>query len=211
MAGKTYIAPAKRGESSYEDRKSVFLGHVCPVENEEEASAFVLEMKKKYSDARHNVWAYCLHGGAMRSSDDGEPAGTGGAPVLETLTKRGLTDAVIVVTRYFGGILLGTGGLVRAYTAAASAALKDAGTVEVVPYLDLSLVCSYGQYGKVTRLAEKYGAEAILPEFSDGVRVSLLLQSEDAERFISELAEATGGSVNAEITGETPLRRPLEN
>lgn len=118
------IVPDHPAESEFEDRKSVFLGHLLPVESEEEAKDFVEKMKKRYGDARHNVWAYRLTDGNFRSSDDGEPSGTGGAPVLDAMVKRGISGCVIVVTRYFGGILLGTGGLVHAYSSAASEALN---------------------------------------------------------------------------------------
>ena len=112
------IVPDHPAESEFEDRKSVFLGHLLPVESEEEAKDFVEKMKKRYGDARHNVWAYRLTDGNFRSSDDGEPSGTGGAPVLDAMVKRGISGCVIVVTRYFGGTLLGSGGLVRAYSGA---------------------------------------------------------------------------------------------
>ena len=98
------IVPDHPAESEFEDRKSVFLGHLLPVESEEEAKDFVEKMKKRYGDARHNVWAYRLTDGNFRSSDDGEPSGTGGAPVLDAMVKRGIYGCVIVVTRYFGGI-----------------------------------------------------------------------------------------------------------
>ena len=114
------------------EKKSEFIGFCAPVKTEEEAIAFVNSVKKKHSAARHNVYAYVLReGNASRFSDDGEPHGTAGMPVLDSIRKAGITDVAVVVTRYFGGILLGTGGLVRAYTAAASGALHEAGVAEV--------------------------------------------------------------------------------
>ena len=119
-----------REEAEFIERRSRFIGHACPVKTEEEAVAFINEMKAKYWDASHNVYAYCLREGQIkRYSDDGEPQGTAGIPVLDVLQKSGVVDTAVVVTRYFGGILLGAGGLVRAYSHGASIALEAAGIV----------------------------------------------------------------------------------
>lgn len=203
--GKEYEMPAGPGESEFTDRKSVFLGHVMPVKSEEEALDFVKQMKKKYADARHNVWAYALHDGSMRSSDDGEPSGTGGAPVLDAILKKGLTDAAVVVTRYFGGILLGTGGLVHAYSNAAVSALDNAGRVRAVPYTRCALVCEYGQYGMVCRLCEKYCALEMGAEYTERVAVSFLLPPGVFESFKRELTEQSCGSITTENEGEKVL------
>ena len=112
-----YTTLEQEGEAEFVEKKSVFIGHAAPVKSEEEAQAFVKRYKNTYMDARHNVWAYLMKGEIVaRYSDDGEPQGTAGVPVLDTIRKSGVTDAVVVVTRYFGGILLGAGGLVRAYS-----------------------------------------------------------------------------------------------
>lgn len=197
--------PKGQGESEFTDRKSVFLGHVMPVKDEQEALDFVKQMKKKYGDARHNVWAYALHDGSMRSSDDGEPSGTGGAPVLDAILKKGLTDAVVVVTRYFGGILLGTGGLVHAYSNAAVAALNAAGRVRAVPHTICSLCCEYGQYGMICRLCEKYGALELRAEYTERVKVSFLLPPGVFAAFEKELTEQSCGSVIVSNDGEKVL------
>jgi putative IMPACT (imprinted ancient) family translation regulator len=119
LVNKEYEMPAGPGESEFTDRKSVFLGHVMPVKSEEEALDFVKQMKKKYGDARHNVWAFALHDGARRQSDDGEPSGTGGAPVLDAILKKGLTDAVVVVvSEETGAISVSVGGILKRYLAA---------------------------------------------------------------------------------------------
>ena len=128
---REYFIPAGAGEAEFVEKRSSFLGHVRYVETEDEAKAFVTEMKKKFYDARHNCWCYIIKDGAVRYSDDGEPQGTAGIPMLEVFRRAGVTNAVCVVTRYFGGVLLGTGGLLRAYTAAAADALADAGISEV--------------------------------------------------------------------------------
>ena len=202
---KEYEMPAGAGESEFTDRKSVFLGHVMPVKSEEEALDFVKQMKKKYGDARHNVWAFALHNGAMRSSDDGEPQGTGGAPVLDAILKKGLTVAVVVVTRYFGGILLGTGGLVHAYSNAAVSALDAAGRVRAVPHTLCALTCEYAQYGMVCRLCEKYGALELSAEYTDRVGVSFLLPPGDFEPYGKDLREQSAGSLTLENKGEKVL------
>jgi uncharacterized YigZ family protein len=126
----TYTTLAKDGTATLVEKRSEFIGYAKPVNNEDEAAAFVMSIKKKHADARHNVFAYVLRGGALkRYSDDGEPQGSAGMPVLDVICKNGLDGAAVVVTRYFGGILLGTGGLVRAYSSAASAAIADAGII----------------------------------------------------------------------------------
>ena len=122
----------KSGSATLVEKKSEFIGYACPVKDEDEAIEFVKSIKKKHSDARHNVYAYMIGQNIARYSDDGEPQGTGGIPVLDVIRKSGFTDAVIVVTRYFGGILLGAGGLVRAYSAAAKMAVDDAGIVTYI-------------------------------------------------------------------------------
>ena len=113
---REYFVPSGPGEAELVEKRSRFLGHVRPVESEEEARAFVAEMKKKYYDARHNCWCYLIKDGPERYSDDGEPQGTAGIPMLEVFRREGVCNAVCVVTRYFGGVLLGAGGLFRAYT-----------------------------------------------------------------------------------------------
>ncbi len=209
MAEKEYLVPHGYGESEYEERRSVFLGHAAPVQSEEEAKAFILSMKTKYADARHNVWAYCLRNGIMRSSDDGEPSGTGGAPVLDSIVKKGLTDTAVVVTRYFGGILLGTGGLVRAYSTAAADAIKEAGVARALPYVKLLIVCSYGQYGKVTRLSEKQNAKVDEVLYGENVSVNLLLPARNVEEFTRNLKEQSCGELNAVVLGRMTVREKV--
>lgn len=205
-----YTLPKNSAEAEYTDRKSVFLAHLRPVESEEEAQAFVAEMKKKYADARHNVWAYTLPNGSFRSSDDGEPSGTAGAPVLECMTKKGISGCVIVVTRYFGGILLGTGGLVHAYTEAASEALAAAGRVKMRFYARCEVVCSYTQYGKVSNLAGKFSAKKMNALFGENVRFSFLLSPDRTAAFESQLSEMSAGSLTLLLSGEEGLKEDEE-
>ena len=138
-----YYVPTGAGESEYVEKRSRFLGHVRPVRSEDEARAFVAEMKKKYYDARHNCWCYLLKDGPERYSDDGEPQGTAGIPMLEVFRREGVTNLVCVVTRYFGGVLLGAGGLFRAYTKSAKDALDAAGRSVVRRWVQLEIPCSY--------------------------------------------------------------------
>ena len=121
-----YLAPSRPSETEFTEKRSTFIGHVWPVETEEEARARIDEMKKKYHDARHNCWCYLIKDGPVRYSDDGEPQGTAGQPMLAVFQKEGVVNACCVVTRYFGGVLLGAGGLVRAYTQSAKDALDAA-------------------------------------------------------------------------------------
>lgn len=190
-------------EFSITERKSEFIGYCAPVKTEEEAVAFVNSVKKKHSDARHNVYAYVLREGFKeRFSDDGEPHGTAGMPVLDSIRKAGLTDSVVVVTRYFGGILLGTGGLVRAYTAAAVGAIKESGVAEVGEFALISVKCGYSEYQKIMPLVSSLGARTRDSDFGSDVRLTLMVVKPEAEGFIDAVIESTNGRASAEIIGE---------
>ena len=152
-----YCVPTAAGEASFTEKRSEFLGHVRPVESEEEARAFVAEMKKKYYDARHNCWCYIIKDGAERYSDDGEPQGTAGIPMLEVFRREGVCNVVCVVTRYFGGILLGAGGLLRAYTKSAKDALDAAGISVVRRWVETALDCSYAAAEKLKQEITAFG------------------------------------------------------
>ena len=145
----SYRIPTKSGASEYVDKRSRFLGLVRPVGSEDEARTIIAACKKQYHDARHNCWCYLLRDGTERYSDDGEPQGTAGIPMLEVFRRAGVTNVVCVVTRYFGGVLLGTGGLLRAYTAAAADALSDAGISEVRRWLACEVSTPYALYEPV--------------------------------------------------------------
>ena len=199
----SYKTLKKAASFTITEKKSEFIGYCAPVTTEDEAIAFVNSIKKKHSDARHNVYAYVLREGFKeRFSDDGEPHGTAGMPVLDSIRKAGLTDAAVVVTRYFGGILLGTGGLVRAYTAAASGAIKEAGVAEVGEFALISVKAGYSEYQKIMPIISAVGAKIENQEFDTDVKLTLMIQKPDAEGFMHELIEATNGRVHAEIVGE---------
>jgi uncharacterized YigZ family protein len=183
----------KSGSATLVEKKSEFIGYACPVTTEDEAIEFVKSIKKKHADARHNVYAYMIGQNIARYSDDGEPQGTGGIPVLDVIRKSGFTDAVIVVTRYFGGILLGAGGLVRAYSAAAKMAVDDSGIVTYDLYKVFDLKVNYTDYGKLTVCLS--GADPINDgiDFAENVTLSLALPSDKFESFKSEVIEITAG------------------
>ena len=187
------------------EKKSRFIATIRPVATEEEALAFIAEMKKKYWDARHNCSAYIVGTDKPleRCSDDGEPSRTAGMPMLEVLKGNGLSNVCAVVTRYFGGILLGTGGLVRAYQAATAEGVKNS-TVLSCKYLNrIKLTLDYTAYGKVQYYAVSEHLTAEEPEFSDSVSVTFLLDDEQCGRLTSFATEATSGSVVIEDLGKS--------
>ena len=198
-----YLIPAGAGEAEFTEKRSRFLGHVRMVENEEDARAFINEMKKKYYDARHNCWCYSIQGGPERYSDDGEPQGSAGIPMLEVLRRRGVTNAVCVVTRYFGGVLLGTGGLLRAYTRSTADALDAAGLAAVRPWAETELDCSYGQLEKLK--SEAAAAGGILEDvvYGSGVTLKVLVPAEEAEAFAARIFDRSAGLVKVRVTGES--------
>ena len=177
---------------TYEEKKSVFIGEAAPVSTEEEALAFIASVKAKYPDARHHVYAYLLRENSKnRYSDDHEPQGTAGMPVLDVLRKGGFTDAVIVVTRYFGGTLLGAGGLVRAYTAAASGAVKEAGARTYRTYRPVELSVSYTDYNKLLPELERRAVRILDTAYTEEVALSLSMPEEDYDSFARFVTEAT--------------------
>ncbi|MCH3972518.1 MAG: YigZ family protein [Oscillospiraceae bacterium] len=198
-----YLTLSVQGTDEFTEKKSRFLGCAAPVCSKQEALGFFAAQKKKYWDAKHNVPAFVLRSGEQHCSDAGEPQGTAGVPVLNVLLKSGVTDAAVVVTRYFGGVLLGTGGLVRAYSHAASLALSAAGLLQMKPCLLLKLFCTYSQYGKVAALLPAHGAVIDSTGFTDQVQVSFHLEAAALPALTAELADATGGSVLPQTLGET--------
>ena len=197
----SYRIPTKSGASEYVDKRSRFLGLVRPVGSEDEARTIIAACKKQYHDARHNCWCYLLRDGTERYSDDGEPQGTAGIPMLEGFRREGVCNVVCVVTRYFGGILLGTGGLVRAYTAAAKDALLDAGVNEMRQWASLRVTCPYSLYDRVRLEAEKLGAVFENTDYGADITLALLLPEEAAEPFAQTLRELSAGRLVPEKVG----------
>ena len=183
------------------DRKSRFIAQLVHIESEDEANAFIEMVRKRHYDARHNVPAWILVDGRERQSDDGEPSRTSGMPTLEVLRGAGLKNVCCVVTRYFGGILLGSGGLVRAYSKAASMALEAAGRARMAEWSLVETDCGYAQYERVRRLLSDLGAEEVEASFGAEVSVSALLPLETAPLFCDRLGDVTAGSAKSRVAG----------
>ena len=195
-----YTSIERYAEFEYEDRKSVFIGEAAPVATENEALAFIASVKKKYPDARHHVYAYVLRENSlMRFSDDREPQGTAGMPVLDAIRKNGCTDTVIVVTRYFGGTLLGTGGLVRAYSSAANGALKSGNIITYDVYASLKIAVSYSDYQKLQPLFSDSGFSVDRIVYSDQVIILGRIIETAVDSFENKITEATSGRHKTEI------------
>lgn len=185
------------------ERRSRFIGYAKPVKTEDDAISFIHKMKTENWNATHNVYAYSIRAGQIkRYSDDGEPQGTAGIPVLDVILKSDVTDVVIVATRYFGGILLGTGGLVRAYTHSASIALEQAQIVTMRQCKLAELTCDYNQYGRISALIPECGGIMDDTAFGELVKISLHMSETDFTGFEKQLADATCGQVQATVIGE---------
>lgn len=198
-----YITVREEGADQFVEKKSRFIGSCRPASTEEEALEFISGLKTKYWDASHNVYAYILReGNIQRFSDDGEPQGTAGIPVIEAMKKSGVTDAVVVATRYFGGILLGGGGLIRAYSHTATIALAAAQRVRMKRCLKLSIACSYDSYGRVQAIVPECGGIVDDTAFTDSVTLYLHLEPELLEGLARRLADATSGRAVIERRGE---------
>lgn len=197
-----YYIPTGPGEAEYDEKRSRFLGHLRPVETEEEAKAFIAQMKKEYYDARHNCWCYIIRGGAERYSDDGEPQGTAGIPMLEVLRREGVSNAVCVVTRYFGGVLLGAGGLLRAYTKSCKDALDAAGISVVRRWVETELPCSYSSAERMKSEVIAAGGVVADTEYAAAVTLRALVPEEAAESFCARITDVSNGTVTVRVTGE---------
>lgn len=196
-------------ETEFVEKRSRFIGQVQPVQTEEEARAFLEQVRKKHHDARHNCWCYLLRGGTARYSDDGEPQGTAGRPMLEVFQRESVTDLCCVVTRYFGGILLGTGGLLRAYTRAAGDALQAAGISVQRVWAQLSVPCPYSLYDRIRSETEKAGGVIADTAWSADVVLTVLLPAESADAYCARLTELSAGKVSAAAQGTVLRAVPL--
>lgn len=194
---ETYRVLLEGGEGEYEEKKSRFIATIRRCGSEAEAAAFIEEIKRKYWDARHNCSAYVIgsRGELTRCSDDGEPSGTAGRPMLEVLTGEGIRDIAVVVTRYFGGVLLGTGGLVRAYTQAVREGLKNCRTGRMRFGHELEVVTDYNGIGKIQYLLANCGMKPLSGEYTERVTLRLYVSAEAVETLREKLVEATCGRV----------------
>ncbi len=190
-----YRTAAGFAEGEFTEKKSRFIGQIAPVSTEEAAAAFIAEIRARHREARHNVFAWALRDGKKRASDDGEPQGTGGVPVLGALEGSGLVDVCVVVTRYFGGVLLGVGGLSRAYGHGAKLALEAAAVRTMAQSADYALSVPYELYGKFEHWLPDAGARVLESGFGAEVSLSVRLREEDAPAFLDGVRELTSASV----------------
>ena len=205
-----YLVPTGYGEDEFVEKKSRFIGRVWCVETEEEALARIQEMKKQYYDASHNCWAYVIRDGAMRFSDDGEPGGTAGNPMMQVLQRENLYNVVCVVTRYFGGVLLGAGGLVRAYTKGTKIAIDAAGKSMKRVWSVLYLPCPYTYYERVKLEVEAFGGVIRDTQFGAEVELEILISAPQTDAFLEKLTDMTAGTVEALVTGQEYRAFPVD-
>lgn len=198
-----YFTISEAAKASYIEKRSEFIGHIAPVKTNDEAVQFINSVKSEHRKAKHNVYAYILRkDNISRYSDDGEPQGTAGVPVLDVLKKRELTDVCIVVTRYFGGILLGGGGLVRAYSHTASIACDCAHIMNMCRCRQLEVETDYSLYGKISYLLPRYDIITLGSDFESSVTLKILVLSEKYDLLIKDLNEITNGAVSIKDCGE---------
>ena len=202
MAEELYVTLAREASAEFEEKRSLFIGYAKPTKTEEEALEFVAKIKQKHKDATHNVFGYHMkHGILARYSDDGEPQGTAGPPVLDVIRKSGVDDATVVVTRYFGGILLGAGGLVRAYAAAAKLALDAAEIVTYESYTEISLTCSYADHQKLSAELPRFGAILDDTVYADNVTLKFAVKDAIAPSILGRIREMSGGKLTPIVLG----------
>ena len=197
-----FRVPFEAAESEFTEKRSRFISHLFPVESEEEAQAHIKEIKSKYHDARHNCWCYLIGQNIMRYSDDGEPQGTAGQPMLKVFEHENVTDVCCVVTRYFGGILLGTGGLTRAYTKGAKDALTVAGAATMGRWSSLMIPCTYPLFERVK--LEIAGLDGIVDdtEYGANIQIHVSLKTEHVEKLQKRLTELSGGGLSLSVLSE---------
>ena len=209
-----YLVPTAFGEDEFIEKKSRFIGRIWPVETEEAALKKIQEMKKKHYDATHNCWAYIIRDGAVRFSDDGEPGGTAGMPMLQVLQREGLYNCVCVVTRYFGGILLGAGGLVRAYTKGAKIAVDAGGKSMKRVWSVLYLPCPYSWYERVKLLVEAFGGIIRTTDFGADVELEVLMPEAQTQPFMDKLTDMSAATIEAMETDQEyrafPVTEPIK-
>ena len=205
-----YLVPTGFGQDEFIEKKSRFIGRVWLVETEAEALDKIQEMKKQHYDATHNCWAYVIKDGPMRFSDDGEPGGTAGNPMMQVLQRENLYNVVCVVTRYFGGVLLGAGGLVRAYTKGAKIAIDAAGKSMKRVWTVLYVPCPYTYYERVKLEIEAFEGVLRDTQFGAEVELEILIAQDKAQAFVDRLTDMTAGMVEALQTGQEYRAFPVE-
>ncbi len=207
---QNYKTVLRASTAEFTEKRSRFIANVSPVQNEEEALSFLSKIKAEHREARHNVYAYvCRENNISRFSDDGEPSGTAGLPVLNALLGKGITDACIVVTRYFGGILLGAGGLARAYGKSAGDGILAAGICEMIDSSIFSVTLDYPLLGKIQHVIEQQGYQILDTEFGVMPSLSVCTEKERGNELIKTLTDATGGKISITAEGSRFCARPL--
>lgn len=202
MGIKKFRVPYEIAESEFVEKRSRFIGHIWPVETEEEAQAHIKAMKSQYYDARHNCWCYLIGDNIVRYSDDGEPQGTAGQPMLKVFQRENVTNVCCVVTRYFGGILLGAGGLTRAYSKSAKDALSAAGAATMGLWSQVSLHCPYPLLERVKLEISTLGGLVDNTNYGADVTVIASLPEDGAQRLQERLTELSAGGILLQIVGE---------
>ena len=201
MGDKIYV-PYQDAESEFVEKRSRFIGHVWPVDSEDQAQELLRRVKKQHYDARHNCWCYLLGGSVVRYSDDGEPQGTAGQPMLAVFQREHVTNVLCVVTRYFGGILLGAGGLVRAYSHGAKIAVDAASRKLMTTCVLLEMQMDYSFYGKVNYLLPNYVCRVEDTDFGAVVSMKVLFKKDESERFIKEVTELSAALIVPQVVEE---------
>lgn len=198
-----YRTVKEKANDEYVIKHSRFIGYCCPVSSKEDAEAFISSVKSKHWDATHNVYAYIIReGNVKRYSDDGEPQGTAGVPVLSVLEKEDVTDTCVVVTRYFGGILLGGGGLVRAYSHTAKIAIDKGQIITMAKAKELKIICDYTFYGKLEAFLRSENVVILNSDFADNVTVIFRIKDSLYQSFLAKLTELSNGKLSVDILNE---------
>ena len=205
-----YLVPTQDADAEFVERRSRFIGHIFLTETEEEALARLKQMREKFWDATHNVYAYIIRDGATRFSDDGEPGGTAGMPVLQVLQREGMFNVTCVVTRYFGGILLGAGGLVRAYAHGAKLALDAAGKSVKRVWTKIYLPCPYSCFERIKLEVAAFGGIIQSTDFGADVSFDLILPEKQVKPFLERVTDLSAGTITG-VIGENEYRAfPLQ-
>ncbi len=198
-----YITVKGVSSNSFVEKKSEFIGHICHVDNEEQAIAFINHIKAENRKARHNVYAYKLRDGNItRYSDDGEPQGTGGVPVLDVIQKEGLTDVCVVVTRYFGGVLLGASGLVRAYSHGCKIAVDSAIKQIFCECAKITVTTDYNMYSKLSFMLPKYEIKMINEQFAENVTLEFFVKNKYKKALIDDITDMTGAKADIQVKND---------
>ena len=207
---EAYIVPAREAEYEFTEKRSRFIGHIFKVESAEQAQEVLAKMRKKYWDATHNVYAYVLHDGTERFSDDGEPSGTSGMPTLTVLRGAKVQNVLCVTTRYFGGTLLGTGGLVKAYPQAAKGALEEAGLAVMTPFTVMELCCDYSFLQPLRYALPSLNVTESSCDYGEKVTLELVCEPQYTENAMKHFLDMSGGQFPAKIIGEKIFEKVLK-